>query len=253
MQAIQEIESNITIGQIVADNFRTADVFKKYNIDFCCKGGRLLKDVCRDKNLDIETIERELAARYTQSGSASTVDFNEMPLDELAHYIQATHHSYVREHVPTILAYLTKVNKVHGANHPELNEILMQFANCAEELLHHMAKEETILFPAIQSLAASQRSSEPIPVLFPLGTLSNPVNEMQEEHITEGNRVARIAELTNGFTPPEDACTTYKVAYMKLEEFVNDLFTHIHLENNILFPKALELETAIAQPSCKLR
>jgi len=130
---------------------------------------------------------------------------------------------------------------VHGANHPELAEIYNLFGCCASELTHHMIKEESILFPAIAKLAlARQEGTAMAPFFF--GRLSNPIGMMESEHTAEGDRFFRIADLTNNFTPPEDACTTYRVAFQKLEEFQNDLFTHIHLENNILFPKALEME-----------
>lgn len=245
MEIIQETAMPLTIGQMVANNFRTADVFKKYKIDFCCKGNRQLADVCEERGLDYGRIEEELAAKIIARESTNIASFSDMELDELADVICSTHHIYVRESIPVLLAYLTKVNKVHGKNHPELNEILMQFIQCSDELMQHMLKEETILFPSIKRLAAANRTANEINAPFFFGPMSNPINTMQDEHSVEGERVARMTELTNNFTPPDDACTTYRVAYQKLDEFINDLYTHIHLENNILFPNALLLERKV--------
>lgn len=245
MKIIQETTAPLTIGQMVANNFRSAEVFKKYKIDFCCKGNRLLTDVCEERGLDINVIEHELNDKAMIKERIDQDSIAEMEPDELADTICSTHHTYVRESVPVLLAYLTKVNKVHGNNHPELNEILMQFINCSDELMQHMVKEETILFPSIKRLAEANRTGSIINTSFFFGSLSNPINNMKDEHATEGTRVARITELTNNFTPPDDACTTYRVAYQKLDEFINDLYTHIHLENNILFPEALTLECTV--------
>jgi regulator of cell morphogenesis and NO signaling len=247
MEMIQETPVAPTVGQIVANNFRTAEVFKKHGIDFCCKGGRLLQDVCSEKGIDKGKIEHELQEITRSVAPLTEKAFKDMPLDELAAYIEKTHHSYVRESIPVLLAYLDKVNKVHGGRHPELNELYMQFAECAEELTQHMVKEETILFPAIKKLAIAMKAGTALSAPFFFGKLSNPISMMEREHTTEGERFARITELCNNYTPPEDACTTYRVSFLKLEEFMNNLFTHIHLENNILFPGALKAEEAMVR------
>lgn len=245
MNLVQNM-NNVTIGQIVAGNFRTAEVFKKHSIDFCCKGHRLLSDVCNEKGLDIEVIETELAEKLRARNTSSVPDFSAMEPDQLVDYIERVHHSYVREATPLLVGFLQKVNKVHGKNHPELNDILVEFISCADELAHHMHKEEVILFPGIKRLVQMSKGNESAENAFFFGRFSNPINLMMEEHTTEGDRVARITELSGNFTPPDDACTTYKVAYLKLEEFINDLYTHIHVENNILFPLTLTLEQEIA-------
>lgn len=234
------VENKVTVGQLVAQNFRAAEVFKKYGIDFCCKGGKLLEDVCREKNLDITQIENELMEKFTGNIKLAEDTYNNLPIDQLAEHIQATHHKYVRESIPVLLAYLNKINQVHGGRHPELAEILEEFSQSADELMHHMIKEETILFPAVMKVAECTQNGRQVPSFF-FGPLSNPIGSMQEEHSIEGDRFARMAQLSNNFTPPEDACTTYRVAYMKLNEFADDLFTHIHLENNVLFPKVQEM------------
>ena len=241
MTLIQEIETQNTIGKTVANNFRTAEVFRKYGIDFCCKGGRMLADVCMERNLDMEAIEKELDEKTAAVTPISEDSYQTMGLDALVDHIMLVHHTYVRESIPPMLAFLHKVNKVHGERHPELAEIYDLFEGCANELTHHMVKEENILFPAIKKMVlAKQNGTQVTPFFF--GPLENPIGMMENEHTTEGERFFRIAELTNNFTPPDDGCTTYKVAFQKLEEYQKDLFTHIHLENNILFPKALQLE-----------
>jgi regulator of cell morphogenesis and NO signaling len=245
MNILQETEKQITIGQTVANNFRTAEVFRKYGIDFCCKGGRLLNDVCNERNLDAEAIENELTEKIAISVAISENEYKSMPTEALADHLLKVHHTYVRESIPPMLAFLHKINKVHGERHPELNEIYDLFEGCAHELTHHMIKEESILFPAIKKLAAADKLNEGELQPFFFGQLENPISMMQDEHTAEGERFVRIAELTNNFTAPEDGCTTYRVAFHKLEEFQNDLFMHIHLENNILFPKGLALENKL--------
>ena len=242
MNAIAVTEEQITIDKIVAGNFRTAEVFRKYGIDFCCKGGRLLEDVCREKNLDLAIIQSELTEKMATGIERSEGEYQQMAPDALVDHIVNVHHTYVRESIPPLLAFLNKVNKVHGQRHAELAEIYDLFEGCATELTHHMVKEENILFPAIKKLAAAERSGEKIRDSFFFGTVENPIGMMKDEHTIEGDRFVKITTLTGNYTPPEDACTTYRVAFQKLEEFQNDLFTHIHLENNILFPRAVAME-----------
>lgn len=240
METILTMQSNPTVGQIVAYNFRAAEVFKKHGIDFCCKGGKLLKDVCSEKNLDQARIEDELAGKFAYSTKLQEDAYHSLPLSELVDHILATHHQYVRESIPVLLGFLDKINKVHGIRHPELADIFAEFAECADELTLHMIKEETILFPAIKKIAECNEAGKDVPAFF-FGPLSNPIKAMEQEHAIEGARFERLAQLSNNFTPPDDACTTYRVAYMKLDEFMNDLFVHIHLENNILFPRVSEI------------
>lgn len=242
MHSVLELKSDLTIGKIVSLNFRAAEVFKKYGIDFCCKGNRLLSDVCREKKLDFVSIENEILEKIASAIPIDEDRYLSMPLDELVVHIQNRHHTYVRESIPILLGYLHKINKVHGERHPELNEVYLQFEACANELTHHMVKEETILFPAIKQLAQANKLGIKNTKPFFFGTLSNPISMMKDEHSTEGDRFFRITTLTNNFTAPSDGCTTYEVAFRKLHEFRDDLFLHIHLENNILFPGALALE-----------
>ncbi len=231
---------NKTIGSFVAEDFRTAAVFSKYKIDFCCKGNRTISEVCEKQNIDANAL-LENVLEVAQSENSGTIDFNSWPLDLLANYIEKTHHRYVQEKTNVLLPFLDKLCKVHGANHPELFKINELFIGCADELSQHMKKEELILFPFVKRMVETKESygilSQPS-----FGTVSNPIAMMRHEHDNEGERFREIAALTNNYTPPADACTTYRVTFAMLKEFEADLHKHIHLENNILFPKAVTLE-----------
>ncbi|WP_338840756.1 iron-sulfur cluster repair di-iron protein [Flavobacterium ginsenosidimutans] len=231
---------NKTIGSFVAEDFRTAAVFSKYRIDFCCKGNRTVTEVCEKQNIDADAL-LENVLQVVQSENSGSIDFNSWPLDLLADYIEKTHHRYVEEKTNVLLPFLDKLCKVHGANHPELFKINELFIGCAGELSQHMKKEELVLFPFVKRMIKTKESdgilSQPS-----FGTVSNPIAMMMHEHDNEGERFRAIAELTNNYTPPADACTTYRVTFAMLKEFEEDLHKHIHLENNILFPKAVVLE-----------
>ncbi|SHG94218.1 iron-sulfur cluster repair di-iron protein [Flavobacterium johnsoniae] len=231
---------NKTIGSFVAQDYRTAAVFSKYRIDFCCKGNRTVDEVCEKQNIDADVLLQNIH-EVIQSENNGSIDFNSWPLDLLADYIEKTHHRYVEDKTDTLLAFLDKLCKVHGANHPELFKINELFIGCAGELSQHMKKEELILFPFVKRMTKTKESdgilSQPS-----FGSVSNPIAMMMHEHDNEGERFREIAALTDHYTPPADACTTYKVTFAMLKEFEEDLHKHIHLENNILFPKAVLLE-----------
>ncbi len=228
-----------TIGQMVAEDFRAAAVFRKYKIDFCCKGNRTIEEACDNKKVTPEEIYKDLDV--LNQAKAGDIDFNSWPLDLLADYVEKTHHRYVEENSTVLLQYLNKLCKVHGDRHPELFEINKLFTESAQELAAHMKKEELILFPFIKRMVAAKQNGEELPKPH-FGTVENPVAMMKHEHTTEGERFQKIAELTNNYQFPEDACGTYQVTFRMLEDFEQDLHKHIHLENNILFPKAIELE-----------
>lgn len=235
-----EILEQKTIGQYVADDFRTAAVFSKYGIDFCCKGNRTIEEACEKKGQDSEIILNEINT-VLNTKNDNTIDFKSWPLDLLADYIEKTHHRYVQDKTQILLPFLDKLCKVHGAAHPELFEINELFKGCAGELAQHMKKEELILFPFVKKMVQATLSHEQI--MQPhFGTIENPIAMMMHEHDAEGERFRKIASLTHNYTPPADACNTYKVTFAMLQEFEEDLHKHIHLENNILFPKAVELE-----------
>ncbi len=241
---METIIKNETLGQIAASDFRKALVLKKYNIDFCCGGKKTLKQVCREKDLDISKIEEELL-QINENSSSAPLAFDEWSLDLLAEYIVNTHHSYVRNNLPIIRNIGEKVMKVHGKSHPELLNIYDLIEEISIELNAHMLKEERILFPYIKQLVeAMNYSDEYNSARF--GGIQNPINIMEIEHELVGVKLARIRELTNNYSLPDGACTSYNLLYNMVDDFEQDLHVHVHLENNILFPKALELESQLA-------
>lgn len=227
------------IGELVADNYRYAGVFKNVGIDFCCNGNRTIEQACEAKKIDSDSLMKNLenAANEFQQES---IDFKSWPLDLLADYIEKRHHRYVEQKIPEIKPFLAKIAKVHGGRHPELLEVEKLFLESAGELTKHMKKEELILFPYIRDLVKAKASGGE--TFAPFGTVKNPIKMMMDEHDTEGERFRQIAALTDNYTPPADACNTYRVSFSLLKEFEEDLHLHIHLENNILFPKAIDLE-----------
>jgi regulator of cell morphogenesis and NO signaling len=235
-----ETISNNTIGSLVAANFKAASVFQKFGIDFCCNGNRTISEACASQNLNEEKVEQEVLS-VLESKEKTVIDYNAWPIDLLADYIEKTHHRYVTEKIPELNIYLKKLCKVHGERHPELLSIYKHFLASAEELTMHMKKEENILFPFIRSMVKAENSQVEIDQP-PFMTVKNPIAMMMKEHDTEGGRFREISKLSNEYTAPADGCTTYKVAFAMLKEFERDLHTHIHLENNILFPKAIILE-----------
>lgn len=230
-----------SIGELVAKDLRKAEVFKKFNIDFCCGGKKTLSQVCNDKQINIKDVETELEKLDSTTESVSQ-NYNDWSLDFLVDFIINTHHKYVKSSLPLLLEYTAKVAKVHGKEHLEVVTIYDLFKEASDELSSHMMKEENILFPYIKQLVSEKNS---VKDGCSFGTVKNPIRMMEHEHDVVGNIFKTIKELSNNYTPPEDACTTYKLSYKKLEEFENDLHQHIHLENNILFPKSIKLESEL--------
>ncbi|MBO3098820.1 iron-sulfur cluster repair di-iron protein [Gelidibacter pelagius] len=231
------------IGQFVADDFRTAAVFSNYGIDFCCKGDRTVEEVCKKNNIEVEELLGKLL-EIQISNNQQSIDYKSWPLDLLAEYIEKKHHRYVEEKTPILRQFLDKLCKVHGQRHPELLEITTLFIGCAKEMASHMKKEELILFPFIKRMVKAQMEGTKIESPQ-FTTVENPIALMKHDHELEGDRFRKIVELTNNYTPPADACNTYKVTFAMLDEFEKDLHLHIHLENNILFPKAIALEQTL--------
>lgn len=228
-----------SVGQIVAEDYRAAKVFEHHKIDFCCSGGRSLDEVVREKGLDTEKIIEEI--KQAKAGSEAAVDFESWPLDLLADYIVKTHHRFSEKQISLLKPYLEKVCRVHGDRHPELLEIQRVFNEIAGEIAAHTKKEEIMVFPFIKRLAEAKAHQRPYEK--PRGkSVEDPVNMLRHEHDNQGAAFRKIAAISNDYTPPEDACNTYRVTFGLLEELEQDLHKHIHLENNILFPKALEME-----------
>ncbi len=232
-----ETISKRKVGGIVAENFRTAKVFTEHGIDFCCKGGITLEEACKKNGADLNSLIRDLdKAIQSQEGS----NYSKLNLGQLIDHIVNHHHHYVENTIPALKIYLDKLEKVHGENHPELSAIRNEFYKAADALNAHMKKEELILFPYVKAMEESQAHGFPLSKPH-FGHIDHPIQMMEVEHDTEGERFRIISALANAYTPPSDGCQTYRVAFSLLEEFEEDLHTHIHLENNILFPKAKAL------------
>ena len=232
------ITTETIIGKLVADDYRTASVFKRHGIDFCCNGNRTIGEACAEG--ESTGLLKELD-EATRKADAPATDYKSWPLDLLADYIEKKHHRYVDARLLEISPFLEKIVRVHGEHHPELAEVEQLFKESAGELTVHMKKEEFMLFPYIRKMV-----KEGISVQAPFGTVQNPIQAMMHDHDGEGERFRRIAALTDNYTPPADACNTYRVTLSMLKEFEDDLHLHIHLENNILFPGAVEMEEALA-------
>ena len=234
------IHPEMTVGEVVAHHYRTAEVFSRHGIDFCCGGKKTLGKACTEHELGWETLAHELdAALQAPEMPSQNVDLWEP--DFLAAYIVHTHHRYLRDNLPLLRDYTAKIARVHSARHPELRIVEKQVELLSEDLLEHMAKEETVLFPYIGALCTARREGLQQPAT-PFGSVQNPIGMMENEHDYAGTLLDNLRELTAGFCPPEDACTSYKVAFAKMKELDDDLRWHVHLENNVLFPKAILLE-----------
>ncbi len=232
-----------SVGEAVAEDYRAAAIFQKYGIDFCCKGHTSIDEACSSKNIPTEAVMHELKMLDAESGQQYP-DYQSWPLSQLVDHIEQKHHQYIVEKTPVILQFLQKLCQVHGRRHPELYEIHKEFNNAAGELAQHMKKEESILFPRVRKMLHEISTSDQS-FSVSSGMLGQPIEVMMQEHDHEGERFRRISSLSNQYTPPSDACTTYRITYTMLQEFENDLHFHIHLENNILFPKAIEMERTI--------
>ncbi len=229
-----------TIGQIVADDYRTAQVFRSFGLDFCCGGNKTVEEACNKKGVD--TTEVQNALESLGNDDSGQHNFNEWALDFLIDYIVNNHHSYVRSKLPEIEFYARKVAKVHGERHPELKTIYELFTKLKVEITSHLGKEEDILFPYVKKLVEADKTTTSLLESPSFGTAAKPVAMMEAEHEEAGGIMEQIQKLSSNFTPPGDACTTYRVLFQNLEAFQKDLHKHVHLENNILFPKALALE-----------
>jgi regulator of cell morphogenesis and NO signaling len=230
-----------TIREIVANDFRTAAVFQRFGLDFCCNGSRTVQQGCRDAGADELALIRELGHVMTAPAGA-TPRFATWEPAALVSYIVANHHAFVRQAIPPLLQHTRKIAEVHGDRHTELPHIARLFARVADEMRDHMMKEEQVLFPFILSLADAAQTGRPAPQP-PFGSVANPIRTMEHEHRFVGDAMAEIRSLTDGFRAPGNACATYRVCLQELEAFEADLHAHVHLENNILFPKAVELES----------
>jgi len=230
-----------TLGEIAAKDLRKAEVFKRYGLDFCCGGKKTVKEACAEKGLDVTKVEQELQKADKNITQSRPLPYNEWSLDFLADYISNTHHSYVKKTIPDLKSYGAKVASVHGNTHPELHKMNRLADEVCDELLSHMVKEEAALFPYIKSLVAAKREGTHLQNVN-FKSIQSPIDIMEHEHESVANKMDEIRRLSNNYSLPEDACASYAFWFKTLDEFENDLHLHVHLENNILFSKAIDLE-----------
>jgi regulator of cell morphogenesis and NO signaling len=229
-----------TVREVAVTYPQATRVFEKTKIDYCCGGDQLLGDACAKAGVDLQLLEQMLAASV--STAVSSFDFQQLTLAQLIKYILDTHHVYTRDEMVRLEALIEKVVHAHGANHPELLAMRDPLQQLFTELKGHMYKEEQILFPFVIQLEESCRDNRPAP-FAPFGTLNNPIRMMLLEHDNAGELLRELRKLSGSYRVPEDACPSYQSLYQGLEAFEQDLHQHIHLENNILFPRAVALET----------
>jgi regulator of cell morphogenesis and NO signaling len=233
------VDTAKTVREMVLEYPQATRVFEKLGIDYCCGGQKSLQEACEARNLLVDDVLASLEAQAAQP--APTADWKQGPLGELVEHIVGTHHAYVKSETPRLEQLLAKVCSVHGQNHPELHQIRQTFSDLGQELSTHLMKEENILFPYIVEMERTVTSGKPLrPPMF--GSVKNPVQMMVMEHDAAGEGLRAIRDASSGFTAPDDACISYRTLYSALKEFEADLHQHIHLENNILFPRAVAME-----------
>ena len=228
-----------TIGEIVADDYRTAKVFEKYGIDFCCGGNVALAATCTNKGIDLAAITAELEAVKSEPVERSQ-NYASWEMPFLVDYIINAHHGYIKENIGQIAAYTHKIAAVHGANHPEVIKIDIIFDKIASDMATHLREEEEVFFPAIKRVDAAGKAGA-APEVKDIKTIKNSLNKLSHEHEEIGDAMHTIRHLAREYAIPGDVCNTFVVTYQKLKEFEDDLHKHVHLENNILFLKAAQL------------
>ena len=241
------IAGTTTVGELASKLPNATKVFAKYGIDFCCGGGVSLADACSGAGVKFDELVRAIEESNPQAAdSGPSGDYSKMGLRALVDHILSTHHVFTRNELPRLGQLVEKVVGVHGSRHPELASVRELFHALYADLDPHLMKEENILFPYLAELgAAAERGSRCAPPMF--GTVQNPVRMMQMEHDAVGDLLKRLRTVTSNYTTPADGCFSYQTLYSGLEAFEADLLQHIHLENNVLFPLAIEMESGAAQ------
>ncbi|MHB1023736.1 MAG: iron-sulfur cluster repair di-iron protein [Acidobacteriaceae bacterium] len=232
--------SDTTVREIALEQPASIRVFEKYGIDYCCGGRKPLAQVCEEHSLQMEAVLAAIESA-TQEQTIPGPEWKTAPLGAICEHIISTHHDYIRNELPRLRHFAQKVVARHGADRSELPQIQQLVETVGEELLQHLQKEELMLFPYITNLERNLASCGP-QSLGCFGTVRNPIRVMMAEHDSAGEMLAQIRTLSSDYTPPEGACPTYRGFYQALSEFERDLHQHVHLENNILFPRAIEME-----------
>lgn len=246
-------ERILTVGQLVCERPARARVFESLKIDYCCGGKLSLEEACRRNGVDPNEVRRQLAECDLQSVEALSyqdqlADADAMTLSELAAHIEQSHHAYLKSEIPRLDRLTEKVARVHGDRDPRLHELRRTFVQFREEIIPHMIKEEMVVFPMVRNMELHHTSLSTEPLTpFHCGSVANPIRQMEHEHDHAGQALATMRELTDGFAPPEWACNTYRAMLDALAALERDMHQHVHKENNVLFPKAIELESQLEE------
>jgi regulator of cell morphogenesis and NO signaling len=227
------MKKDITVGEVVAIDYRAAEIFKEAGIDFCCGGKKSIDETCKEKGINRDELIRKLEV-LESTPNITTHNFMEWEPGFLCDYIVNTHHKYVMKTLPDLVSYTGKIASVHGKGHPELEEVAHLFSKINNELLQHLKNEEEVLFPSIKEIIVSGS-------IKTRAVIISEITRLSREHEFAGGAMDRINVITSGYKDPSDGCNTYHVAFKLLNQFEDDLHTHVHLENNILYPKALTL------------
>jgi regulator of cell morphogenesis and NO signaling len=238
-----DIRRETKVNEVALSSTGAKQILEKAGVDYCCGGEKSLREACAESKVSFDELMIRLQETAGQSSPAEA-KWTMQPLNELTRHIVDKHHGYVREAILQIRPLLAKVKAKHEARHSELSSIESAFRSMADEMIAHMQKEEQILFPYIDSLAhAVAQNRTPEPPLF--GTVRNPIQVMIQEHDSAGDLAKQIRNATSNYAPPADACPSFSKLYRQLQEFEADLHEHVHLENNVLFPRAMEMESAV--------
>lgn len=230
-----------TVGEIVAQDYRTAAIFERYGIDFCCGGQQPLSVACRERGIDQTSLVKEIETAMGESGGREQ-NFNDWSLSFLADYIVNTHHTYLKENMGRIAAHAHKTASVHGGHHPEVIKIAAIFDKISTDMAAHLREEEEVFFPAVRRIEATTKAGG-APDASDIGLLRTSLAKLHQEHEVVGDAVHTIRRLSDDYAIPVDACNTFMLTYKLLKGFEDDLHRHVHLENNILFPKASSIAT----------
>ncbi|WP_223154905.1 iron-sulfur cluster repair di-iron protein [Alkalibacillus aidingensis] len=222
-------------GDIVTQFPKASSIFKQYQIDFCCGGNRPIGEALDELELDREKVLKEINDLYQGANTEEDTDWTQKSNSELVNHIVSEHHDHLRQVLPEISAYVTKVYHVHGGNHPELTTIYTAFHQLKQELESHLYQEEKALFPVIKNYREEGSLDKE--------EIAQTIRELEDDHDHSGDLLKQMREATQGYRIPDGACNTFQLTYLKLDELESDMFQHIHLENNILFPRFLD-ETA---------
>lgn len=235
---MQLLTEDAPVGQWAMDYPQLIPVLERHQIDYCCGGDRTLANACHAAGVDLQEVLAEMSQIESDGDDASTVDWSTAGLADLCDHIEQTHHAFLREALPRLAQLATKARNAHADDHPKLVAVAETFRELFAELVPHMLKEEQILFPAIRCLEDAEQ-----PIAFPFGSVHNPIHMMEHEHDQAGAALRKLRELTGGYHVPDDACPTYRALLVGLAQLEADLHEHIYKENNILFPRAAQLES----------